>query len=118
MFAEIGVLWVDHVAVTTDRFHDTARHYLAMPNARVLRGPGWNAAQKVHFLFVGFGGDLCPKTATRPSPPISQAEAVPLTFAMPLPISTPRWPLPGDRVVTSSRQQSPTMPVTDGASPS
>ena len=59
MFAEIGVLWVDHVAVTTDRFHDTARHYLAMPNARVLCGPGWNAAQKVHFLFVGFGGDLC-----------------------------------------------------------
>ncbi|MCZ0811374.1 VOC family protein [Roseovarius sp. EGI FJ00037] len=59
MFAEIGALWVDHVAVTTDRFEDTSRHYLAMPNARVLRGPGWNAAQKVHFLFVGFGGDLC-----------------------------------------------------------
>lgn len=59
MFTEIGALWVDHVAVTTDRFEETSRHYLAMPNARVLRGPGWNPAQKVHFLFVGFGGDLC-----------------------------------------------------------
>lgn len=59
MFAEIGALWVDHVAVTTDRFEETAQHYLSMPYARVLRGPGWNAAQKVHFLFVSFGGDLC-----------------------------------------------------------
>ena len=59
MFAEIGALWVDHVAVTTDRFKETAQHYLSMPNARVLRGPGWNEAQKVYFLFVSFGGDLC-----------------------------------------------------------
>lgn len=59
MFAEIGALWVDHVAVTTERFEETAQHYLSMPNARVLRGPGWNSAQKVHFLFVSFGGDLC-----------------------------------------------------------
>ena len=59
MFAEIGALWVDHVAVTTDRFEETAEHYLSMPQARVLRGPGWNAAQKVYFLFVSFGGDLC-----------------------------------------------------------
>jgi hypothetical protein len=59
MFAQIGALWVDHVAVTTDRFEETAQHYLGMPNARVLRGPGWNSAQKVHFLFVSFGGDLC-----------------------------------------------------------
>ena len=59
MFAEIGALWIDHVAVTTKAFKETARHYLAMPNARVLRGPGWNSAQKVHFLFVSFGGDLC-----------------------------------------------------------
>lgn len=59
MFAEIGALWVDHVAVTTETFEETAQSYLAMPNARVLRGPGWNSAQKVHFLFVSFGGDLC-----------------------------------------------------------
>lgn len=59
MFKDIGALWIDHVAVTTDRFEETARHYLAMPNARTLRGPGWNSSQKVHFLFVSFGGDLC-----------------------------------------------------------
>lgn len=59
MFVEIGALWIDHVAVTTQRFEETARHYLAMPGARVVRGPGWNSVQKVHFLFVGFGGDTC-----------------------------------------------------------
>jgi acyl carrier protein len=59
MFSEIGVLWLDHVAVTTETFDVTAQHYLSMPNARVLRGPGWNSEQKVHFIFVNFGGDLC-----------------------------------------------------------
>lgn len=59
MLKEIGALWVDHVAVTTDDFETTAKHFLAMPNARILRGPGWNSSQKVNFLFVSFGGDLC-----------------------------------------------------------
>ena len=67
MFAEIGALWVDHVAVTTDRFEETAQHYLSLPNARILRGPGWNAAQEVHFLFVSFGGDLCIEILGLPS---------------------------------------------------
>ncbi|WP_349360299.1 VOC family protein [Stappia sp.] len=59
MLKEIGALWVDHVAVTTGSFEETSRHFLAMPGARTLRGPGWNNSQKVHFLFVTFGGDLC-----------------------------------------------------------
>jgi len=67
VFAEIGALWVDHVAVTTDRFEETAQHYLSLPNARILRGPGWNAAQEVHFLFVSFGGDLCIEILGLPS---------------------------------------------------
>ena len=59
MLKDIGALWVDHVAVTTATFEETSRHFLAMPGARTLRGPGWNSSQKVHFLFVTFGGDLC-----------------------------------------------------------
>ena len=59
MFRELGILWIDHIAVTTDNFSETIKHYLALPNARILRGPGWNGSQKVHYLFVSFGGDLC-----------------------------------------------------------
>ncbi len=79
MLKEIGALWVDHVAVTTGSFEETSRHFLAMPGARTLRGPGWNSSQKVHFLFVTFGGDLCVEVLGLPedgdSPIASHVEA-------------------------------------------
>lgn len=55
----MGVLFIDHVAVTTSNFVETAQHYLSLPNARILRGPGWNSSQNVKYLFVSFGSDLC-----------------------------------------------------------
>ena len=66
MFEKIGALWVDHLAVTTDCFEETARDYLALPNTRILRGPGWNASQRVRFLFITFGSDLCIEILGRP----------------------------------------------------
>ncbi len=59
MFDKLGVIYVDHLAVTTNDFEETVKHYLSLPNARVLRGPGWNNSQNVKFLFVNFGSDLC-----------------------------------------------------------
>lgn len=59
MFIDLEALWIDHVAVTTESFDETVQHYLSLPNARVLRGPGWNSNQNVKYLFVSFGGDLC-----------------------------------------------------------
>jgi acyl carrier protein len=58
MFDKLNVLYIDHVAVTTINFEETAQHYLSLPNARILRGPGWNASQKVNYLFISFGADL------------------------------------------------------------
>jgi acyl carrier protein/catechol 2,3-dioxygenase-like lactoylglutathione lyase family enzyme len=51
-------LHVDHVAVTTARFEDTVRDYLAVPGARIQRGPGFNDQQRVRFAFVRLDGGL------------------------------------------------------------
>jgi acyl carrier protein/predicted enzyme related to lactoylglutathione lyase len=59
VFDQLGVTYIDHVAVTTNDFEATSAHYLSLQNVRIIRGPGWNSAQKVHYLFVSFGGDLC-----------------------------------------------------------
>ncbi len=55
MFDAIGALYIDHVAVTTRDLERTARDYMSLPGARLLRGPGWNPDQKVWFCFVQFG---------------------------------------------------------------
>lgn len=49
---KMGVLGIDHIAVTTDDFLETLREYLSLPCSRLLRGPGWNEKQKVQFAFV------------------------------------------------------------------
>lgn len=59
MFSELGVLWIDHMAVTTGDFDETVKHFLSLPNARIVRGPGWNSSQKVHYMFISFGGEMC-----------------------------------------------------------
>lgn len=48
----IRPLYVDHVAVTTAEFETCLRDYLAMPGARISRGPGFNDQQMVRFAFV------------------------------------------------------------------
>lgn len=52
MFNEIGVLYVDHVAVTTNFFEETIAYYLTLPEAKLLNGPGHNTAQQVKFAFI------------------------------------------------------------------
>ena len=52
MFASIGAKWIDHFAVTTLLFEQTLEHYLSLPGARLMRGPGWNPDQLVHYAFV------------------------------------------------------------------
>ena len=54
----LGVLGVDHIAVTTRRFEETLADYLSAPGARLERGPGWNAIQRVDFAFVILGDGL------------------------------------------------------------
>jgi catechol 2,3-dioxygenase-like lactoylglutathione lyase family enzyme len=58
LLARLGVLGVDHVAVTTRRFEETLADYLSAPGARLERGPGWNPTQKVDFAFVSLSGGL------------------------------------------------------------
>ena len=47
-----GVLYVDHVAVTTNDLNQTVNDYLGLPNARLLRGPGNNTKQNVDYAFI------------------------------------------------------------------
>jgi len=47
-----GVLYVDHVAVTTKDLNQTVKDYLSLPNAKLLRGPGNNKKQNVDYSFI------------------------------------------------------------------
>jgi methylmalonyl-CoA/ethylmalonyl-CoA epimerase len=58
LLARLGVLGVDHVAVTTRRFEETLADYLSKPGAELAKGPGWNPTQKVDYAFVVMGGSL------------------------------------------------------------
>jgi acyl carrier protein/predicted enzyme related to lactoylglutathione lyase len=46
------VLYLDHVAVTTPDFKQTVVEYLNLPGASLVKGPGWNARQKVEYAFI------------------------------------------------------------------
>lgn len=52
LFAHLGILHLDHLAVTTPRLEATLHDYLALPGARLLRGPAENPAQRVRYAFV------------------------------------------------------------------
>ena len=58
LIEQLQPLYIDHIAVTTGRFEDTVRDYLAMPGARIQRGPGHNDQQRVRFAFVRLDGGL------------------------------------------------------------
>ena len=58
LLARLGVLGVDHVAVTTRRFEEMLADYLSKPGAELAKGPGWNPTQKVDYAFVAMGGGL------------------------------------------------------------
>lgn len=53
---QLGILYLDHIAVTTYDLEATTRNYLAMPEARLIRGPGINPTQKVNYCFVSVSG--------------------------------------------------------------
>lgn len=56
LFARLGILYLDHVAVTTPNLDLTLSHYLALPGARLLRGPADNPTQRVRYAFVSLPG--------------------------------------------------------------
>ena len=56
MFSALGVLHVDHYAVTTKDLTATLNDFLSIPNAKLLRGPGENPAQQVYYAFVELNG--------------------------------------------------------------
>lgn len=56
MFSTIGVLNVDHYAVTTKNLIGTLKDFLSIPNAKLVRGPGENNAQQVRYAFVELNG--------------------------------------------------------------
>lgn len=56
MFSALGVLNVDHYAVTTKDLIATLKDFLSIPNAKLLRGPGENPSQNVHYAFVELNG--------------------------------------------------------------
>jgi catechol 2,3-dioxygenase-like lactoylglutathione lyase family enzyme len=58
VLARLGVLGVDHVAVTTRRFEETLADYLSAPGAKLVKGPGWNPTQKVDYAFVAVNSGL------------------------------------------------------------
>lgn len=56
MFSALGVLHVDHYAVTTKDLIATLKDFLSVPGAKLLRGPGENTAQQVYYAFVELNG--------------------------------------------------------------
>ena len=51
-FAELGVQYVDHFAVTTPNLLPTLQDWLALPNSRLIKGPASNENQRVNYAFV------------------------------------------------------------------
>lgn len=56
MFSALGVLHVDHYAVTTKDLMATLKDFLSIPGSKLLRGPGENPAQQVYYAFVELNG--------------------------------------------------------------
>jgi acyl carrier protein/aminoglycoside N3'-acetyltransferase/catechol 2,3-dioxygenase-like lactoylglutathione lyase family enzyme len=52
VLGSLGILRIDHLAVTTDDLPRVVAEYLALPGARLVRGPGENVRQGVRFAFV------------------------------------------------------------------
>lgn len=52
LFASLGIVHPDHVAVTTSSLDAALADYLALPGARLMRGPGNNDVQRVRYAFV------------------------------------------------------------------
>lgn len=57
LFARLGILHLDHLAVTTPELETTLGHYLSLPGARLLRGPAENTSQRVRYAFVTLPGE-------------------------------------------------------------
>lgn len=52
LFDDCGVLYVDHIAVTTPTFERTLNDFLGLRGTRLVRGPGLNVTQRVSYAFV------------------------------------------------------------------
>lgn len=51
-FESWGVLYLDHLAVTSSDFGAALRDYLALPGSRLVKGPASNPTQKLRYAFV------------------------------------------------------------------
>lgn len=56
LLSSIGVVYLDHYAITTKNLNATTADLLNVPGAKLLRGPGTNPAQKVNYAFVEMNG--------------------------------------------------------------
>ncbi len=52
LFSACHVMYMDHLAVTTQVFEQTLTDYLGLVGARLLKGPAVNPEQKVRYAFV------------------------------------------------------------------
>lgn len=59
MFEALGILYVDHFAVTTSNLERTMVDFLKLPGAKLLRGPAYNSSQDVKYAFVSISGSGC-----------------------------------------------------------
>jgi hypothetical protein len=52
ILASVGILYIDHLAVTTHDLMGTLDAYISLPGSRLVRGPSDNPTQGVRFAFV------------------------------------------------------------------
>lgn len=52
LLASLGIEYLDHLAVTTADLERTLAEYMALPGARLWRGPADNPTQRVRYAFV------------------------------------------------------------------
>ncbi|HHQ4788762.1 VOC family protein [Aeromonas hydrophila] len=58
LLSHIGVLYIDHIAVTTNNLEKTLADYISLPGARLWKGPSVNTAQDVRYAFVQVSGGV------------------------------------------------------------
>lgn len=52
LFEKINIKYIDHFAVTTNSFAETLQSWMALPNSKLIKGPGNNKTQQVEYAFV------------------------------------------------------------------
>jgi len=73
IFLQLNILYVDHLAVTTQNFDQALSDYLSLPGARLIKGPNINPIQRVQYAFIQLqDGWMIELLAAREGSPIQQ----------------------------------------------